>query len=76
MKNITITMDEDTAQWARIEAARRGTSVSRMLGELLQQQRTRDTTYQAARQRYLNRDAVQLKSVDQRYPERSQLHDR
>ncbi len=30
-------MEEDVAQWARIEAARRDTSVSRLLGELLKE---------------------------------------
>jgi len=76
MKNITISMDEDTARWARIEAARRGTSVSRMLGELLRQQRLQDAEYKAALRRYLDRDAVSLKSADQRYPDRSSLHER
>jgi len=76
MKNITITMDEDTARWARIEAARRGTSVSRMLGELLRQQRLQDAEFHAARQRYLDLDAVSIKSTHQRYPARSSLHDR
>ncbi|HQQ69008.1 MAG TPA: hypothetical protein PLL92_01670 [Alicycliphilus sp.] len=30
MKNLTITVDDGVLEWARIEAARRGTSVSRM----------------------------------------------
>src|SRR6266498_1883784 len=37
MKNITITLDEETARWARIEAAHRDMSVSRLIGELLHQ---------------------------------------
>jgi hypothetical protein len=32
-----VTLEEDVAQWARIEAARRDTSVSRLLGELLKE---------------------------------------
>jgi hypothetical protein len=32
-----VTLEEDVAQWARIEAAKRDTSVSRMLGELLKE---------------------------------------
>ena len=35
LRNVTVTSEEDVAQWARIEAARRDTSVSRLLGELL-----------------------------------------
>ena len=37
LRNITVTLEEDVAQWARIEAARRDTSVSRLLGELLKE---------------------------------------
>jgi hypothetical protein len=32
-----VTLEEEVAQWARIEAARRDTSVSRLLGELLKE---------------------------------------
>ena len=32
-----MTLEEEVAQWARIEAARRDTSVSRLLGELLKE---------------------------------------
>ncbi len=38
MKNITITLDLDTAKWVRIKAAEQNKSVSRFVGELLQQQ--------------------------------------
>jgi hypothetical protein len=34
---VTVTLEEDVARWARIEAARRDTSVSRLLGELLKE---------------------------------------
>jgi hypothetical protein len=32
---VTVTLEEDVAVWARMEAARRDTSVSRLLGALL-----------------------------------------
>jgi hypothetical protein len=35
MKNVTITLDEKTAAWARQHAARRNISLSRFVGELL-----------------------------------------
>ena len=35
LRNVTVTLEEDVARWARIEAARRDTSVSRLLGEML-----------------------------------------
>jgi hypothetical protein len=34
---VTVTLEEDVAQWARIEAARRDTSVSRLLGSMLKE---------------------------------------
>jgi hypothetical protein len=37
LRNVTVTLEEDVAQWARIEAARRDTSVSRLLGDLLKE---------------------------------------
>ncbi len=37
LRNVTVTLEENVAQWARIEAARRDTSVSRLLGELLRE---------------------------------------
>ncbi|MDT8438558.1 MAG: hypothetical protein RQ729_06080 [Wenzhouxiangellaceae bacterium] len=76
MKNITVSMDEDTAQWARIEAARRGISVSRMLGELLRAQRLENSEYRAAQQRYQGRTAIPLKPARQNYPDRADVHDR
>jgi hypothetical protein len=37
LRNVTVTLEEEVAQWARVEAARRDTSVSRLLGELLKE---------------------------------------
>jgi hypothetical protein len=37
LRNVTVTMEEDVARWARMEAARRDTSVSRLLGALLKE---------------------------------------
>lgn len=37
LRNVTVTLEEDVARWARIEAARRNTSVSRLLGQLLKE---------------------------------------
>lgn len=37
LRNVTVTLEEDVVQWARIEAARQDTSVSRLLGALLKE---------------------------------------
>ena len=38
LKNVTVTLDPETARWARIEAAKGDTSVSRLIGEILQRE--------------------------------------
>jgi hypothetical protein len=52
MTNVTITMDEETARWVRIEAAKAGKSVSRWLGELLAARRRAeaDAAWEAGRE--------------------------
>ena len=48
MKNVTITMEDSVADWARMEAARRNTSVSRLVGEMLAEKMQHDDTYERA----------------------------
>ena len=48
MKNVTITVEDGVLEWARIEAARRGTSVSRMLGDFMAEMQRREDTYERA----------------------------
>lgn len=75
MRNVTLTLDEETAQWARIEAARRDMSVSRLLRELLQEHMRSQKAYDRAMRRYLSRPLSPLKR-DGAYPSREELHDR
>jgi alpha-amylase/alpha-mannosidase (GH57 family) len=76
MKNVTITLDEETAAWARIYAAEHNTSVSRIVGEMLQQQMRDGQKYAEAMRRFLARKPVRLKRVGKRYATRDELHDR
>jgi len=48
MKNVTITVDDAVLEWARVEAARRGSSVSRMVGEMLAEKRRQEDAYAQA----------------------------
>jgi hypothetical protein len=75
MRNVTITLDEETARWARVEAAHRDMSVSRLIGELLREHMRAQTTYEDAMGRYLARAPVKLKDGGG-YPTREELHDR
>jgi hypothetical protein len=74
LRNVTVTLEEDVAQWARIEAARRDTSVSRLLGELLKERMTAQDDYARAMRRALGRKPF-LKSGG-RYLTREEAHDR
>lgn len=76
MKNVTITLDEETARWARIEAARADTSVSRLVGQLLHRRMLDDQGYEAAMAQFLSAELVELKPRDGSYPKREELHDR
>ena len=74
MKNVTVTMEDSVAEWARLEAARRNTSVSRLIGEMLAEKMRHDDAYERAM-----REALQFKSFgrsDGRYPTRDELYDR
>ncbi len=59
MKNVTITLDEETATWARVRAAQRNLSLSRFVGELLQQHMHEAREYEQAMRRYLSRGPFQ-----------------
>jgi hypothetical protein len=74
MKNVTITLEEDVAQWARVFAARNNTSVSQLLGEILKEKMVQENEYEAAMNRYLSRKHTVRSRV--RHPKREELHDR
>ena len=76
LKNVTVTLDEETARWARVEAARRNTSVSRLLGEILRERMANEGVYEAARARYLGQSPGVHRRPGQRLPTREELHDR
>jgi len=76
MKNVTITMDEEVARWARIRAAELETSVSRLVGQMLKEKMLVDQTYEKARDRYLAQPPKALKKAKEKYPARQDLYDR
>ena len=73
MKNVTVTMEDSVADWARMEAARRNTSVSRLIGEMLAEKMRRDDAYERAMQEWLARD-VSYRSDGTPYPKRETLY--
>ena len=76
MKNVTITLDEKVALWARIRAAERETSVSRLVGEMLEEKMREEEKYNAFMQQYLSKSPVLMKESGTTYPTREKLHER
>ncbi len=76
MKNITITVPDKVARWARVWAARHNGSVSKLVGELLTQRMQEETTYQSSMKRFLQKPPVRLRDREARYPKRDELHGR
>jgi hypothetical protein len=72
--NVTVTLEEPVARWARIEAARKDTSVSRLVGTILKEQMLNSDGYARAMRRALARKAF-LKT-EGRCLSREEAHDR
>ena len=76
MKNVTITLDEKVARWARIRAAEEDTSVSRLVGEMLREKMAAEQAYQTAMEEYLSHSPQKLKKRGAKYPKREDLYAR
>ena len=76
MKNITITLDDETAAWARVQAAERNMSLSRFVGEVVHEHMGKGDAYEASMRRFLAAKPFPLKGPPQRYPTREELYDR
>ena len=73
MKNVTVTMEDSVADWARMEAARRNTRVSRLVGELLAEKMRHDDAYERAMREWLERD-FSFTSDGSPYPKREEIY--
>lgn len=75
MKNITVTLDEKTAAWARAYAARHNMSLSRFIGKVLHEKMRESRAYEGAMQRFF---AVKPRNLSDGapYPARDELYDR
>jgi hypothetical protein len=76
LRNITITLDERTARWTRIQAARREVSVSRFIRELLEAEMRHEDEYEVAMREFLAEAPQALSRPGDRYPSRDELYDR
>jgi hypothetical protein len=75
-RNVTVALEEEVARWARVEAARRDTSVSQLLADLLTRSMERTEGYGDAMREFLGRRPSALKPAGTGYPDRQDLHER
>ncbi len=74
LRNMTITVDEEVARWARIRAAEENTSVSRLVGELLRREMRQRRRFERARRQF---SAIRSGVIsNEPYPTRETLHER
>ncbi|MGH7332240.1 MAG: hypothetical protein ACREKS_05710 [Candidatus Rokuibacteriota bacterium] len=76
MKNVTITLEEEVARWARIRAAEQDISLSRFVGTMLREKMLEEHGYAVAMQQYLARSPRRLKRPGTAYPTRADLYGR
>jgi hypothetical protein len=76
MKNITVTLDDETAKWVRVKAAEQNKSMSRFLGDLLQQHMKDRIAYQRAMESWLSKPPYFLREPGEPLPTREEIHER
>ena len=74
MKNITITLDDVTARSARQVAAEQGKSLSRYIGDLLQQTMKQSQDYERAMQAWFAREPYFCSEPGTVYPTREEIY--
>jgi plasmid stability protein len=76
LKNVTVTLDEETFAKARVRAAERNMSLSRLMSDVLRRELQHESEYEAAYRAWRARKPFPLKGVPQPYPKREVLYDR
>ncbi len=74
---MTISLPEDVARWARVEAAKRDTSVSELVGQMLKDRMKEDDSYEAAmREHFAIVKPMNRRKPGEPLPTRDELYDR
>jgi len=74
LRRVTIRLEENVVRWARVEAARMGTTVSRLLGEIMKGRMLAKRSYKRSMRRALARQPFM--KTDGRYLSRDEVHER
>ena len=76
MINVTIVLEEKVADWARVEAAKRRTSLSRMVGEMLAEKMRQEEAYEGAMRQFLGLIPQRLRrSPKEKLPSRNETYE-
>ena len=76
MKNVTVTLPEETARWVRVWAAEQGKSVSAALADLIDERRHDREKRKRALEEFRSVPEVMLGPDGQGYPSRESVHER
>ena len=76
MKNVTVSLDEETFAKARARAAERNLSLPRFVAELLARELRQNDEYERAYRGWSAARPFALKGKPHKYPSREELHDR
>lgn len=75
LKNVTITLTEEVALWARRKAAEENTSVSKLVGQMLEEQMRRSDEYWKAYETWKKIKPIKGVDASQRWS-RAETHER
>jgi hypothetical protein len=73
-RNVTITLDDELARWARVKAAEQDTSVSKLVGDLLRNLMRQHERFGRARREFESLTTAIISSGP--CPRREDLHER
>jgi hypothetical protein len=76
MKNVTISLDERVARWARVKAAEEDKSLSRFLADLLEDRMGQDSNHREFVETFRSIEPVRLRRAGEKLPRREELYDR
>lgn len=78
MKNVTLTLDDETAEWIRSAAAAKGMSLSRYVSDMVRQHLPQARDYEQAMNRWLARRDFDrpLTAPGEKLPTREEIYDR
>ena len=75
LKNMTITVEEEVARWARVKAAEKNTSVSKLVGQMLAEQMKQSDEYWRAYEHWKSIPGFPARE-GVKYLSREEIHDR